>query len=318
MALVAGNGVVLKPSEHAPLVAEPFRFCLRRGWPAGRLAAPGPRRGCDRSGDLRRTLDRQGLLHGRRRERLRVKQIADEHGKPVILELGGKDAAIVCHDADLDRAVAGTLCPGWPGPARPAPQAERVYVDRRIHDEYVERLVQAAAQVDEPPIDPRSQIGSMISEAQYERVMAQIDEAAAAGGHIRSGDPRRGSSGRFIAPVVLTGVDHGMPVMPTRRSGRSSGHGLRRRGRGDSAGERSSHGLGASVWSRTSPGPGGSQSDRCRDGLDQRPRVVGRCRAGALGRFEGVRPGCRASKFGLYEMVEKRLISEDHGLLPVA
>jgi acyl-CoA reductase-like NAD-dependent aldehyde dehydrogenase len=323
MALVAGNGVVLKPSEYTPLMGDLLASVFAEaGLPDGVLRVvhgSGPTGAAICAApSIAKVCFTGGVANG-----LRVKRLAAEHGKPVLLELGGKDPAIVCHDADVDRAVAGTLWAAVAGAGQTCAAVERVYVDRRIYDTYLARLVAAAEEVRPGnPLDPSTQIGSMSSEAQYEIVMAQIEDATSKGAHLECGGPVRVGdlAGRFIAPVVISGVDHSMTVMREETFGPlvpvmpfdTEEEAIR-------LANDSTYGLGASVWSRNMP-----RARRIARRLAAGMVWIndhGSSAAAAQAPWAGIKnsgQGVVHSKFGLYEMVDKRLVSEDRGWLPVA
>jgi acyl-CoA reductase-like NAD-dependent aldehyde dehydrogenase len=323
MALVAGNGVVLKPSEYTPLMGDLLASVFAEaGLPDGVLRVvhgSGPTGAAICAApSIAKVCFTGGVANG-----LRVKRLAAEHGKPVLLELGGKDPAIVCHDADIDRAVSGTLWAAVAGAGQTCAAVERVYVDRRIYGTYLERLVAAAEEVRPgDPLDPATQIGSMSSDAQYEIVMAQIEDATARGAHLECGGPVRVGDlpGRFIAPVVLSAVDHSMAVMRDETFGPvvpvmpfdTEEEAIR-------LANDSTYGLGASVWSRNMP-----RARRIARRLAAGMVWIndhGSSAAAAQAPWAGIKnsgQGVVHSKFGLYEMVDKRLVSEDRGWLPVA
>jgi acyl-CoA reductase-like NAD-dependent aldehyde dehydrogenase len=321
-ALVAGNGVVMKPSEHTPLAGDLIAAIFEEaGLPRGvlRMVHGDGSTGaalCS-SPAIAKVWFTGGVANG-----LDVMRLAAEHGKAVVLELGGKDPAIVCHDADLDRAVAGTLWAGTAGTGQTCAAIERVYVDRRVYEEYVRRLVLATRDVRPgDPLDPGTQIGSFIHDGQYERVQRHIDEAVAGGAHMECGGPVDvdGLSGRFMSPVVLTGVNHSMAVMREETFGPvipvmpfdTEAEAVR-------LANDSTYGLGASVWSRDP-----SHARRIARQLTAGMIWVndhGSSAGAAQAPWAGIRQSGRGivhSKFGLYEMVEKRLVSEDRGWLPV-
>jgi succinate-semialdehyde dehydrogenase/glutarate-semialdehyde dehydrogenase len=323
MALVAGNAVVFKPSEWTPLVGDLFASVFAEaGLPDGVLrvvhgeATTGA--AICTAPSIAKVCFTGGVDNGQR-----VRKAAGAHGKPVVLELGGKDPAIVCHDADLDRAVAGTLWAATAGAGQTCAGVERVYVDRRVYDAYLARLSAAAKGIRlGHPMDPATQLGPLINQAQFERVMAHVDDARSKGARVEIGGPVEVDplAGRFIAPIVLTDVDHSMTVMREETFGPvipvmafdTEAEAVR-------LANDSTYGLGASVWSRSM-----RRARRIAAQLDTGMVWIndhGSSAAAAQAPWAGLKSsghGIIHSRFGFYEMVEKRLISEDRGLLPVS
>lgn len=246
---------------------------------------------------------------------------AAKHGIPAILELGGKDPAIVCADADLDRAVDGTLWAAVANAGQTCAGVERIYVDRRVHDEFLSRLVAAAEQVRPgDPQDPDTQVGPMNNEMQYRVVAGQLEDAVENGAKLHTGGPVEvsGLSGRFIAPAVLSGVDHSMKVMQEETFGPlipvmpfdSEDEAVK-------LANDSEYGLGASVWSRDAA-RARSIADRLETGMvwindhaysHAAPHTPwGGTKASGF--------GVTHSKYGLYSMTRQRLVAEDGGRIP--
>ena len=318
--LAAGNGVVLKPSEHTPLVGEAVADVFREaGLPDGVLRVV---HGAGETGSavVKAPAIRKIVFTGSTSIGRKIMEVAGKHGKQVVLEMGGKDPAVVLADADLDRAVAGVAWGAFANAGQTCASIERVYVDRRVYDEFVSRVVQMAKALE--PGDPRhpdTQIGA-VRDLQLARIVEHLDDAVARGAEVRCGGPVDvpGLAGRFVAPTVLTGVDHSMavmreesfgpvmPVMPFDTVDQAVG-----------LANDSPYGLGASVWTTD---------------LRAARAVAARIEAGMVwvndhayshpvaqtpwgGTKESGR-GVVHSKHGLYEMVEKRLLSEDAGRLP--
>jgi acyl-CoA reductase-like NAD-dependent aldehyde dehydrogenase len=252
----------------------------------------------------------------------KVMELAAKHGKPVVLELGGNDPAIVCADGDLDRAVIGTLWGAMCSAGHTCAAVERVYVDREVYEEYVARVVERAKRMRVGDgKDPNTQIGPLLNEDQYAKARAHVDDAVANGATLECGGPVDvpGLAGRFLAPTVLTGVDHSMEVMREETFGPvlpvmafdSEQEAV-------ALANDTRYGLGASVWTRDAR-RGRSLAARIDAGMVW-INDHAYSRAAAQTPWGGVKDsgtGVTHSKFGLYEMVDKRLVAEDSGRVPV-
>src|SRR5207302_706757 len=130
--------------------------------------------------------------------------------KKVTLELGGKSASIVCPDADLDIAVDGTLFGTFFHQGQMCESGTRLFVHEDIYDTFVDRLVDNAASLrvgDASDFD--SQVGPVISRAQYDMILSAIDRARAEGSTVACGGGRAtnaGDQGYFVRPTVLVDV----------------------------------------------------------------------------------------------------------------
>lgn len=321
-ALAAGNGVVLKPSELTPLagdlLAEVF---ARAGLPDGllRVVHGGGAVGAAVCGApaVRKIFLTGSVATGRK-----VLEEAARHGKIAHLELGGKDAAVVCEDADLDRAVAGVLFAALANCGHTCAAVERIYVARGIFDAFLRQLRAAASEISPgDPSDPATQLGPAANEMQHRRIHEHLQDAVARGATVEQGGEVTvpGLAGRFFTPIVLTGVDHSMRVMSEETFGpilpvmpfATEEEAIR-------LANDTPFGLGASVW--------------CRD-VTRARMIAERLEAGMVwindhayshgfgqlpwGGIKGSGTGPVASKFGFYDMVDKQLIGEDRGRIPV-
>ncbi|MFM9269804.1 aldehyde dehydrogenase family protein [Halomonas elongata] len=133
------------------------------------------------------------------------------------LELGGKDPAYVRADADLDAAVPGVIDGAFFNAGQSCCGIERIYVHRDIHDAFVERAVAWVRQLKlGNPSDPSTTLGPLVKPAAADFVRGQIEDAVAAGATawIDPGEyPLSEPGSAYLAPQVLTGVDHSMRVM---------------------------------------------------------------------------------------------------------
>ncbi len=151
-AIAAGNGVVLKPSEHTPESAEwVVRVLEEAGMPLG-LVQPAP---CDREAGealvaepgIAKLFFTGSVAVGRK-----VAAAAGARGCPVVLELGGRDAMVVFADADVDRAVEGAAFASFLNAGQACVSAERLFVERPLYDEFRRKLEQFAQTLELAPL----------------------------------------------------------------------------------------------------------------------------------------------------------------------
>ena len=212
-ALAAGNTVVFKPATLTPLTALELARCFEEaGLPAGVLnvvTGPGPEIG----GYLARHpgIDMIALT-GDVETGKQVMQAASGTLKRVHLELGGKAPFIVFADANQDAAVQGAVVGGFVNTGQDCTAATRVFVERPIYDEFVQKLTEATNKVRlGDPFDESTDMGPLISESQRERVEGFVERARRAGARILTGGGRpegpEFARGFFYQPTLVDGVD---------------------------------------------------------------------------------------------------------------
>ena len=223
IALMAGNGVVLKPASLTPLIGQRIQEVFERaGLPEGIV------RTVHGGGAVGNALVESSaakiFFTGSVEVGRRVGVACAERLKGSVLELGGKDPQIVLPDANLPNAISGCLWGGFANAGQTCSGIERVYVMREVADRFVEGVVEGAqALTVGDPMDWDTEIGPMVSEDQYDLVRELVDDAVAAGATMHCGGPvelDRFPSGKFYAPTVLTGVRPRCGSCARRSSGR--------------------------------------------------------------------------------------------------
>ena len=212
-ALLAGNGVVIKPSELAPqCCAEFVEICVAAGVPDGLVQV---RHGYAEPAAALAVHPAVGALSftGSVPTGRQVAARAMETGPRLVsLELGGKNAMIVWNDADLDLAVDGALFGAFGTSGQRCTSTSRLIVHPAIAEELVARLAQRAAALRlGDPTDPATDIGPMISASSASRVMAALETAVGEGAEVACGGRLRQEvdgceGGSFVEPTVLVGV----------------------------------------------------------------------------------------------------------------
>ncbi|HKS26440.1 MAG TPA: aldehyde dehydrogenase family protein [Pyrinomonadaceae bacterium] len=214
MALMAGNAVVLKPSELTPLVGLKIGEVFRRAGLSEGLLEVVTGDGSTGAALVEAGVDKI-MFTGSVSTGKRVAEAAARRLMPVVLELGGKDPMIVMDDADVERAAHAAVWGAFANSGQACASVERCYVQSRIATKFIERVVeltrglrQGADAGDAPDI------GSMSSERQLEIVDEHVRDAVARGAKALTGGGRKSAAvGAFYEPTVLVGVDHSMLVM---------------------------------------------------------------------------------------------------------
>jgi acyl-CoA reductase-like NAD-dependent aldehyde dehydrogenase len=189
-ALMAGNAVVIKPSEITPLSClVGCRIAEEAGLPKGLLSAV---TGYGETGsDLVDFVDMVAFTGSVATGRKIAVKCAEQL-KPCSMELGGKDPMIVCRDADLERAANAAVWGSVTNAGQVCMAVERIYVDEKIYDPFVEKVVANTAKLRQGPPEEHADLGSMTSPPQIEKVEDHLRDAVAKGARILAGGKAAG------------------------------------------------------------------------------------------------------------------------------
>jgi alpha-ketoglutaric semialdehyde dehydrogenase len=212
-ALLAGNGIVIKPSEHAPACCEAFvAACVEAGVPADLIQVV---HGFAEPAAALAVHPGVGALSftGSVPTGRKVAAAAMETGPRLLsLELGGKNAMVVRSDADLDLAVDGAVFGAFGTSGQRCTSTSRLIVHPDVAGELVERIVKRAGDLRlGDPQDPAVDVGPVITGSSAERIAGMVAAAVDEGATVASGGEATTVSGcdggAFFAPTVLTGVE---------------------------------------------------------------------------------------------------------------
>ncbi|HUS09066.1 MAG TPA: aldehyde dehydrogenase family protein [Pyrinomonadaceae bacterium] len=214
MSLMAGNAVVLKPSELTPLIALKLGDLFKRaGLPAGLLnIATGD--GSTGAALIDARVDKI-MFTGSVATGKRVAEAAAKYLTPVVLELGGKDPMIVLEDADVANAARAAVWGAFANSGQACASVERCYVHESIAPKFIEQIVSETRRLKQGLGTEESvDVGSMSSRRQLEIVEAHVNDAARGGARILTGGKRGAQpNGFFYEPTILTNVDQNMMIM---------------------------------------------------------------------------------------------------------
>jgi lactaldehyde dehydrogenase / glycolaldehyde dehydrogenase len=218
-AIMAGNSIVLKPSQETPLAALALaRIVEAAGAPPGvvNVVTGGGR--TVGNALVTHPITDMVTVTGSVRAGREILTAAAEKIIPVSLELGGKAPFIVLDDADMNLAVRNAVAARFWNCGQVCTCNERTYVHSSLYDEFVERFVEAAAALRlGDPSREDVQMGPKVSEAELSKVEAAVRNAVDAGASVVLGGGRPGGEdferGYWFEPTVLTGVDNGMDIV---------------------------------------------------------------------------------------------------------
>ena len=214
-ALATGNTVVLKPAEQTPLSALRIgELIVEAGFPEGVvnvLPGFGPTAGAAIASHM--DVDKVAFTGSTEVGHLVMEAAAKSNLKPVTLELGGKSPNIIFADADLDAAVEGAHMGLFSNQGQSCCAGSRVFVEETIYDEFLERSITRATQrVVGDPFDPRTELGPLVDQTQFDKVMGYIESGRRSGATLACGGNRIGSRGYFIQPTIFADVQDDMQI----------------------------------------------------------------------------------------------------------
>jgi acyl-CoA reductase-like NAD-dependent aldehyde dehydrogenase len=216
-ALACGNTVILKPASQTPLTALALgELALEVGLPPGVLnvvtgsgstigQALVEHPGIDKIAFTGDTSTGKGIMRS-----------AAETLKKITLELGGKSPNIVLPDADIEAAIRGATVGIFYGKGEVCAAGSRLLVDRRIKDEFVDKLAARARKMTAgDPMDPKTRLGAISSQKQLETVLGFIESGRQEGATLAAGGSRTDigtGKGYFLQPTVFADVTPGMRI----------------------------------------------------------------------------------------------------------
>lgn len=213
-ALVAGNAVIVKPSEYTPLSAfELMRLLHGAGVPQAVFQIlPGD--GVTGAALVGSSVDKI-IFTGSVSSGRKVAEEAARRLAPCVLELGGKDAMLVLDDADVDVASSGAVWGAFVNAGQTCLSVERCYVHRSLYEKFLAACVEKARRLRlGDGLSPATDVGPMVHQRQLQVVMAHLDEAVAAGARLLlGGAPATEVGPNYYPPTVLADVRHDMRIM---------------------------------------------------------------------------------------------------------
>ena len=213
-ALMAGNAVILKPSEITPLTSLLMAEALRECGMPEHVFQPATGRG-ETGAALIDEVD-MVMFTGSTRTGRKIMERAAKTLTPVSLELGGKDPMIVLSDADLERAANEAVWAGMMNGGQTCISIERVYVEEPVYDEFVAKVTDKVRNLrqGDPSGGPGTvDVGAVTFPPQYDIVDGHVQDALKKGARALTGGHGRRENGMFYEPTVLVDVDHSMAAM---------------------------------------------------------------------------------------------------------
>jgi gamma-glutamyl-gamma-aminobutyraldehyde dehydrogenase len=218
-ALAAGNTVVLKPAEQAPMsclrIAELF---VEAGGPAGVLnVVNGAGEVAGKALALHNDVAKITFTGSTDVGKLILQYAGQSNMKHVSLECGGKSPQVFLADvADLDRAVTAAYRGIFSNMGEVCNAGSRLLVDRKIHDRFIERFIELGKSAFAPgdPLDPATNMGPLVTRADQKRVLGLIEKGRKEGAKLRfgGGAPKDLGEGAYVCPTLFTGVKNDMTI----------------------------------------------------------------------------------------------------------
>lgn len=215
-AIVTGNTVVLKPSSDSPTIAAKFiEVLVEIGLPNGVVNFL---TGSADTGNAMVTHPKTRFISftGSKQVGLHINEHAAKTQKGqiwikrVVAEMGGKDAIIVCDDADLDSAATGIVQAAFGYQGQKCSACSRLIVDEKVHDELMEKIVALTNSLKVgQPTEGETNMAAVINKRSFDNTLSYIKKGIEEGGKILTGGNGDDSQGFFIEPTIIDNVNAG-------------------------------------------------------------------------------------------------------------
>src|SRR5208337_1632407 len=213
-ALACGNTVVMKPAEQTPLTALRLaELAEEAGFPAGVInVINGLGETTGAAIVSHPDVDKIAFTGHVDTAKIIQKSAADTL-KRTTFELGGKSPNVVFADADLDAAVDGAFHAIYFHGGQCCTAGSRLFVEKRIHEEFVERLAEKAkTRAIGDPLDPSTEQGPQVSQEQLDKILHYIELGKKQGATLLTGGERFGAKGFFVEPTIFDNVTDDMAI----------------------------------------------------------------------------------------------------------
>ncbi|MBA2378628.1 MAG: L-glutamate gamma-semialdehyde dehydrogenase [Blastocatellia bacterium] len=218
-AVVAGNTVVVKPSSDSPTIAAKFMEIVdEAGIPAGVVNFL---TGSAKTGEAMVTSPKTRFISftGSKGVGLHINQVAakPQEGqiwiKRVVAEMGGKDAIVVCDDADLDEAATGVVQAAFGFQGQKCSACSRLIVDEKVHDELLAKILALTTTLNiGQPTEGDTNVAAVINQKAFDKTLEYIEKAVSEGGSVVTGGSGDDGEGFFIKPTIVDNVEPGQTL----------------------------------------------------------------------------------------------------------
>lgn len=214
-ALATGCTIILKPAEQTPLSALRLgELIIEAGFPKGVVNILTGFGDAGAALAAHADVDKVAFTGSTEVGRLIVKAAGESNLKKVTLELGGKSPNIVFADADLKAAAAGAANAIFFNHGQCCCAGSRLYIHKSVFDQVLEGVVERAGRIRMGPgLDPKTQMGPLVSREQLDRVCGFLDAGKTEGARAATGGARHGDKGYFVQPTVLVDTRPTMKVV---------------------------------------------------------------------------------------------------------
>jgi succinate-semialdehyde dehydrogenase/glutarate-semialdehyde dehydrogenase len=220
-ALAAGCSIVLKPAEETPGTAVALgKVCEQAGVPKGvvNILFGEPAQVSERL--IKSPIIRKISLTGSTHVGRHIASLASHDFKKVTLELGGHAPVIVFEDADLDRAISLSVGSRFRNAGQVCTAGSRFFIHESLFDKFVTGFTATASALQVGSgLDPKSQMGPLANSRRIDAMEKLVADAEARGGRIATGGRRKGNTGFFFAPTIITGLSNEASLMNTEPFG---------------------------------------------------------------------------------------------------